>query len=502
MIDRQRIYLRSRVYIIFTFVIVAVCCHKLKPQDIWLDEVFEQGRSVFFQAIENNLTHHPLRSQLTEAEIAKIGEVESKYGDVYGILINVFYQKDEPVFSELLAQNKKQSRSRFEEKYMELVDFAASMFVQCFFMTDDASDFIRMNFPGYKDLDAVDLVLRSIGYFARLDEPETRTPVRPLSPEFEKQGALDAAKFREAHKISKGKAVKIAILDTGIDTSHPVFEATKWGQHFSLVGRKGKPWATDASLVDWGYHGTLITSIATVYAPEAQISVYKFGDGDTQNDPAYQLLTQGFVAAAIYRAVHDGNDVISISASGGSLDSDYLREACAYAFKKNRVVISGALYSRWFDLGNTRNYPSQYDTVLSVTAAEKKADGAYGYWDVCAAQETNDVAVPNDIFGAFPTYVDEEDTYIPSISAAIPVVAALFAMAMSVSPRQGDEAPGEYSRMLMDLIKNSANPHAVGFDGFSPECGFGLIDAEAVVKNALILKEKRSQNGINNDKIE
>jgi subtilisin family serine protease len=314
-----------------------------------------------------------------------------------------------------------------------------------------------------------------------------------LSPEFDKQGALDGAKFKEAHTITRGNGAKIAIFDTGIDLGHPIFENIDFGKHFSLVGRMGKPWAADAPIVDWGVHGTAISSIAARYAPEAQITMYKFGDGETQNDPPYQLLMQCIVAAAIYKAVHDGNDIISISASGSALDIEYLRDACQYAYENNVVVVCGNLYSRWYKLGNVLNFPSQYEAVVSVTAAEPKGDGTYGYWDVCAPDEATFVAAPNDIFAGVPTYMDEEDLYIPSISAAIPVVSSLFALTISVYPRLGTEGPGEYVDVVMNLVKDNANPQAVGFDGFTKECGYGLIDAEKTVKSAAELQSKREK---------
>jgi len=463
-----------------------------QPDQSWPDSLFEQGRALFYQTIRAEIATHPKRSELTEAEILKIQEVETHYDKLYGILINVFYQKDEPTFSTLLQKRDQKSREKFTNMYLDLVRFAGHMFIETFFTTDFSTDLLRKTYPAYKDLDAVDLVVRSVGINAKLDLPPQREFFKnELSPEFERQGALDAARFREAHKITRGSGARIAILDSGIDESHSVFKDTKWGKNFSFVGRAGKPWASDASLVDWGWHGTLISSVAARYAPEAQLTVYKVLDGDKQNDPAYQLLLQCFLAAGIYRAVHDGNDVISISASGASVDADYLREACQFAYDRNCVLVSGALYSRWFKQGNTLNFPGQYKTVVSVTAAQKKPDGTYGYWDVCAAQDTNTVAAPNDIFGAFPTYVGEKDSYIPSISAAIPVVSSLFALLVSVHPKRGDEAPGEYSRLLMDLVTKNANPERVGFKGFSPECGFGLIDAEKTVKAALALNIKR-----------
>jgi subtilisin family serine protease len=254
----------------------------------------------------------------------------------------------------------------------------------------------------------------------------------------------------------------------------------------------GPPWESRAPVVDWGFHGTLISSVAAVFAPEARLTVYKFGDGDTQNDPPFSYLMECQVAASIYKAVHDGNDIISLSASGATMDVPYLKEACRYAYEQNRVVISGNLYMRWYQMGTTRNFPAQYDGVVSVTAAERRKDGTYGYWNVCAPDKTVDVAAPNDVFGAFPTYVGREDTYIPSISAAIPVVASLFALIVSEYPPTGREAPGAYAQSLIDLVQQSADPHKLGYEGFTPECGYGLIDAEKAVRSAQALRLKRA----------
>ena len=45
----------------------------------------------------------------------------------------------------------------------------------------------------------------------------------------------------------------------------------------------------------------------------------------------------------------------------------------------------------------------------------------------------------------------------------------------------------------MNLVKDNANPRAVGFNGFSQECGHGLIDAEKTVKRAAELHDKRKR---------
>jgi len=472
-------------------VLLFITCKENTSPQSWLNDLYAEGRKTFYMTIRGELSSHPRRSSLTEGEAAKIREAETRYDRLYELLLNVFYQKDEPVFNNLISQGNKASRKKFAEMYRSVVNLAAHSFVEAFFATDAATEKMRKMIEIYKDLDAVDLVVRSIGYYAKLDLPDAGAPVRPLSPEFAKQGALDGARFRAAYQLTRGKGAKIAILDTGIDMGHPVFQNTQWGPHWSLVGRMGPPWEATAPLVDWGFHGTLISSVAAVFAPEARLTIYKFGDGDTQNDPPFGYLSECLTAAAIYRAVHDGNDIISLSASGATLDVPYLKEACQYAYEQNRVVISGNLYMRWYEMGTTRNFPAQYDGVVSVTAAERRKDGTYGYWNACAPDKTVDVAAPNDVFGAFPTYVGREDTYIPSISAAIPVVASLFALIVSEYPRTGEETPGTYAQTLIDLVVQSADPYKVGYQGFTPECGYGLIDAEKAVRNAQALRLKR-----------
>lgn len=481
------------VLIVLSGIFLLSSCRPAGPAEGWLDSLFDEGRSIFYQTINNEITSHSNQNILTPEEITKIKDAESLYPRLYGLLINIFYQKEEPTYRELIAANTRDAAERFSEMYRELAQFAGHKFVDTFFLIDWTTEHARSTYPKYKDLDAVDLVVRSMGYNAKLDTPVIPDEIPPLDPEFSRQGGLEGAHFPPALQITRGAKVKIAIFDTGIDESHPIFANTRWGNHFSLVGRERPPWDADIPAVDWGWHGTLISSIAAVYAPEAELTLYKFGDGETQNDPAYQLLMQCMIASCIYKAVYDGNHIISISASGASLDADYLREAINYAHEQNRIVISGNLYSKWQKQGAVLNFPGQYETVVSVTAAEPKSDGKYGYWDICAPDETTGVAAPNDIYGAFPTYIDEKDTYIPSISAAIPVVASLFALTISVYPPTGDEAPGEYADMIKKLVLDNADPTAVGFSGFSPECGHGLINAEKTVRAAQTLAEKREQ---------
>lgn len=457
-------------------------------QDAWLSNLFEEARQIFYQTITDEVSLHPKKHQLKPEEAQKIADIEKEYPRLYGILINLYYQKEEPVFLALLEHGGEQSKSRFQKMFLDLARYAGHNFFECFFKPGPNAEYFRELNPRFKGKNRVEVIMMSLGYFARLDEAKPKKS--SLSPEFDRQWGLDAAKFRSAHTITKGKGVKIAVIDSGIDETHPVYRNTQLGRHFSLIGREGPPWDTDAPFVDWGWHGTLVSSIVARYAPEAQITLYKCMDSDTMNDAPYPLLLAHFMAAGIYKAVHDGNDVINISAGLGN-DFKYVREACQYAYENNVIIVSASPYYLGKYYGYNYEFPGNYDTTISVTGIEQRGEGKYGYWDRTAPEVTTTVAAPNAPFVAYPTYMKEKDDYAAGISCATPIVASAAALAISIYPRSGTEGPGEYFETIKKLLTDNANPKVVGFQGFSPECGYGLIDAEKTVKAACHLEVKR-----------
>ena len=157
------------------FIFLFVTCQKRVYDESWLDSLHAQGREIFYRTIQEKITSHPEKERLTETEIQKIMEAETRYERLYEHLMNIFYQKDEPTFRSLLESRGKKPRSRFNQMYLELARFSGENFVECFFATDAASEYIRNNMPAYEGLDAVDLVIRSIGYHAKLDLPKRRS---------------------------------------------------------------------------------------------------------------------------------------------------------------------------------------------------------------------------------------------------------------------------------------------------------------------------------------
>ena len=467
-------------------------CTSQGPAKPPLEALFDEGRATFYQAVADDVDRHPERARLNTSERAKIRDLQNVYPRLYAILMNYYYQKDAPVFKALLDSGSGESMRHFREKYLDLARFSAHMFAESLFEPSPTGSYFKDLIPRFKGKDAVDIVAMSSGHLAKLDLPSPdKIEHKTLSPEFEKQWGLDAARFRGAHKLTKGRGVRVAVLDSGIDMSHPVFQNTLWGAHFNFVGRDGFPWVeAGPPMVDWGWHGTIVTSIVARYAPEAQITVYRYLDADSQNDSPLPLVVTSLMGAAIYKAVHDGNDVINLSA-GSNLHVPYLQEACRYARDHNVIFVTASPYYMGRYLGGNEDYPGQYPENVSVTAITKLGENKYGYWDIAAPESTTTVGSPDAPFVAYPTYVGEKDDYAAGISCATPIVASLVALIESVYPRLGTEPPGKYADTIKKLLTENADPRAVGFDGFSPECGYGLIDAEKTVKAALRLAEAR-----------
>jgi hypothetical protein len=479
------------------FSLLSVLCRSAKGPDQWLSGLFEEGKKIFYSTVKKELSSHPKRGQLTEAELDKIGSLERKYPRVYGILINLYYQKKAPEFKVFLQRTDETSRAKFREMYLDLARFAGHNFFRSFFFSSPNADYIRDIIPNFHGKDRFDLILLSLGYFARLDIPTTEKEAGPLNPEFEKQWGLDAGRFRSAHKITKGEGARIAVIDSGIDGNHPVFRNTHFGEHFCLVGRDGPPWDEHPPAVDWGWHGTVVSSIVACYAPGARITMYKAMDADTMNNAPYPLFLAHFMAACIYRAVHDGNDVINISAGLGN-DFPYLRNACQYAYDNNVMIVAASPYYLGKYLGTNSNFPGSYDTTISVTGIAQIEEGSYGYWDIAAPEFTTTIGAPCAPFVAYPVYEDLEDEYAPGISCATPIAASAAALAVSIYPRLGIETAGAYFETIKKILIETANSKACGFDGFSPECGYGLVDALRMVHTAGLLQSDRLAFGERN----
>jgi thermitase len=152
-------------------------------------------------------------------------------------------------------------------------------------------------------------------------------------------GALDAW---EAGKKGSGRV--IAILDTGVDLTHPDLLANLWEGEAGVHGHDFVDGDSDPD--DYNFHGTHVagTAAATAYntqgiagvAPAAEIMAVRVLDGDGVGDTAD-------IAAGVEYAATNGADVINMSLGGLSSTGDKaMEDAIATAGEAEAVVVVAA----------------------------------------------------------------------------------------------------------------------------------------------------------------
>jgi len=199
-----------------------------------------------------------------------------------------------------------------------------------------------------------------------------RRPVRYRLPPFRVEAAfttptetidwgLALLRVPDHWRSTRGRDVRVAVLDTGLETSHPdLADAVDAVRDFT-GGRSGA-----ADRVGHGTHvaGTIAArqngrGIVGV-APECRLLIGKvLGDDGSGDDRS--------VAAGIDWAVAAGADVVSMSL-GSSVYSETIARAVARAAEAGKFVICAA--------GNdgpvgTVNYPARLDDTVAVGAVDR-----------------------------------------------------------------------------------------------------------------------------------
>lgn len=165
-----------------------------------------------------------------------------------------------------------------------------------------------------------------------------------------------------------GSGVKVAVLDTGIDASHPDLNV-KGGVSFV----SGEP----SGLTDGNGHGTHVAG--TVAALNNTAGVL----GVAYNAELYAVKvlsasgsgTLSGIAQGIEWAIANDMDVINMSL-GGSTGSTALEQASDNAYASGIVVVAAAGNSGSKGKRNTIGYPAKYSSVIAVGAVDSNNNRA------------------------------------------------------------------------------------------------------------------------------
>jgi subtilisin family serine protease len=102
--------------------------------------------------------------------------------------------------------------------------------------------------------------------------------------DFQAQWAPQALQLAAAHSSSVGAGVRVAVLDTGLDYSHPEF-AGRIGAGVDFVDPGGQPAERGTRDANPGYgHGTHVAGLVLLAAPQARIMPVRVLDADGQGN--------------------------------------------------------------------------------------------------------------------------------------------------------------------------------------------------------------------------
>ncbi len=222
----------------------------------------------------------------------------------------------------------------------------------------------------------------------------------------------------QARAVQGGKGVTIALLDSGVDFTHPMLRGVLLPGHDFVDGDQNASEQGDETDRIYG-HGTAVAGVLHQMAPAASILPLRvLGRGGSGQ--AAQ------VAQAIRLAVDQGARIINLSVAG-PVSSEGVRAALQYAASRNVLVVAasgnngGSAPQAPANALNQKNRLGAFG--LSVTAVDR--DGNLPSW----SNGGGEVLAPGvDIQTAYP---DRRVVTASGSSFAAPVVSGALALALA-----------------------------------------------------------------------
>jgi hypothetical protein len=269
----------------------------------------------------------------------------------------------------------------------------------------------------------------------------------------------------EAWDITTGGPITIALLDTGVSSSHPDLQG-KLLRGYDFFNNDDDPSDDEG-------HGTYTAGVAAATSDNgAGIAGVCWG---CKILPVKVLGSRGqgnaaTTAAGIRWAVDQGARIISMSL-GGDQDAQVVRDAVNYAHEHNALIIAASGNGQ--REGNVPNYPAAYPSVLAVSATTD-TDTVTRFSTI---GNFVDISAPG--VGLWSTFWSRAagDTYEAAngTSAACPHVAGAAALALTLRPDLSAD-------QLADILMAAADD--LGAPGKDIEYGYGRLNVQRVVQLA------------------
>lgn len=329
-----------------------------------------------------------------------------------------------------------------------------------------------------KELEAKDEIV-----YAELNLIANGCDIIPTDEYWSKQWGHRAINLPEAWELSRGRDVKVAVVDTGVDTCEPSVDIDKsrvvYQHNFIEEGRK----AYD----DTG-HGTHCAGLIMAglddggiagVAPECKIMPIRVIDRNPGCD--------AFNIAEGVQDVADKADVIclAIEIYGAPPDTRTLYSAVKDAYSNGAIIV--AAVGNKGD-GNRISTIASWDETIAVGAVDEN----FKHCDFSNYHEGIDIVAPGNKI--YSTVLEGKYEYKSGTSMATAYVAGVAAL---YSEKYPNTSPSQFKKMLIASAKD------LGKTGWDEYYGYGLIDAyKLVTLNPLTTEFKWSpSNPLEGDEI-
>jgi len=291
--------------------------------------------------------------------------------------------------------------------------------------------------------------------------PDQNAPVYAfgMSPrEYYQQPSTYSTGLDSALTVATGQGVKIAIIDNGLDYDHPIIADLNLVSGYDYIDYNNDPSETIGSYYG---HGTFVTSLAWLAAPDAEILPIRVFDAEGQT--TVFKLVQGIVLAAL-----SGAEVINIS-GGTTANSTLLRVTIETVVSSGITVVAAT--------GNAGTsvpyYPAAYSGVIAVGAIDQDERRA----DFSSFGDHVDVMAPGvSVYGAMAGNYDW-GTWTGT-SFAAPVVSGTIALMLQAKPPDDDDDKGP--QLWTETHVRATARSNLMWGTFVPPSnsfGYGVVDA-------------------------
>lgn len=311
--------------------------------------------------------------------------------------------------------------------------------------------------------------------FAEPDYQVQAVDTTPNDPDWASQYGPSNIQAPHAWDITTGlSSVTIAIIDTGVDLTHPDLASKIWNNIYEIAGN-GVDDDCDGYIDDrrgWDFynwdnnpqddhgHGTHVAGIAAAAGNNNQgIAGIAWG---ARIMPLKVLSNGGFgsesdVASAVIWAADHGAKVINLSL-GGTVASSVMEGAINYAYTHGVVIAAAA--------GNSGTYGVLYPAAYANALAVASTDAGNNLSSFSSYGPEVDLAAPGS--SIYSTYRDGGYAYLSGTSMAAPHVAGVAALLAGL-PQYDTPA-----KIRAALQSTALDLGTLGWDQYS---GYGLVQA-------------------------